>query len=141
MQKQVRQQHIPVNMYSTNGRLMVTTPMPGLEPENISIEVTGDGRLVLQGALRGMLKEHDGKQRLLDEWHIGAYAREIALPVPVNAVCANASYGNGVLVLTFPLSEHTAPARLTLERVAPTRGQHKGNAGHPPICVHVQTAE
>ncbi len=140
MQEQVKQQHIPVNMYSTNGRLMVTAPMPGLEPENITIEVTGDGRLVLQGALRGMLKEHDGKQRFLDEWHIGAYAREVALPVSVNAVCANASYGNGVLALAFPLSEHTAPARLTLERVAPTHGQHKGNAGHPPICVHVQTA-
>lgn len=140
MQEQVKQQRIPVNMYSTNGRLMVTTPMPGLEPENITIEVTSDGHLVLQGALRGMLKEHDGKQRFLDEWHIGAYTREVALPTSVNAVCANASYGNGVLALTFPLSEQTVPARLTLERVAPSHGQLKGNAGHPPICVHVQTA-
>jgi HSP20 family protein len=139
MQEQVKQP-IPVNMYSTNGRLMVTTPMPGLEPENIIIEVTSEGHLVLRGALRGMLKEHDGKQRFLDEWHIGAYEREVALPTAVNAVCANASYGNGVLALTFPLSEQTVPARLTLERVAPSHGQHKGNSGHPPVCVHVQTA-
>lgn len=138
MQEPVKSQPIPVNMYSANGRLMVSTPMPGLEPENITVEVTGDGRLRLQGALRGALKEHDGKERFLDEWQIGAYAREVELPVPVNAVCANASYGNGVLVLAFPLSDHTAPARLTLERVAPAHGQHKGNAGHPPICVHVQ---
>ena len=138
MQEQVESQPIPVNMYSINGRLMVSTPMLGLEPENITIEVTGDGHLRLQGELRGMLKEHDGKERFLDEWHIGAYAREVMLPVPVNAVCANASYGNGVLVLAFPLSDRTAPARLALERVAPAHGQHKGNAGHPPICVHVQ---
>lgn len=138
MQEQVKSQPISVNMYSTNGRLMVSTPMPGLEPENITVEVTGDGRLLLQGALRGALKEHDGKERFLDEWQIGAYAREVELPVPVNAVCANVSYGNGVLVLAFPLSDHTAPARLALERVAPAHGQHKGNAGHPPICVHVQ---
>ena len=139
MQEQVKLQHIPVNMYSTNGRLMVTTPMPGLEPENITIEVTDDGRLLLHGALRGMLKEHDGKQRFLDEWHVGAYEREVKLPVTVNAVCANVSYGNGVLALAFPLSEQTTPALLTLERVAPSHGQHKGNAGHPPVGVHVQT--
>lgn len=30
-----------------------------------------------------------------DEWSVGAYEREVTLPVPVNAVCANASYGNG----------------------------------------------
>lgn len=138
MQEQVHSQRIPVNMYSTNGRLMVITPMPGLEPENITIEVTADGHLMLQGVLRGMLKEHDGKERLLEEWSIGAYTREVPLPVQVNAACANVSYGNGVLALTFPLSEHTAPARLTLERVAPSHGQRKGNAGHPPLCVHVQ---
>jgi HSP20 family protein len=127
-------------MYSTNGRLMVIAPMPGLEPENISIQVTDGGRLILQGELRGMLKEHDGKQRFLDEWHAGAYAREVALPLPVNVVCANVSYGNGVLALAFPLSDQMIPARLTLERVAPSRGRHQGNAGHPPVCVHVQTA-
>jgi HSP20 family protein len=139
MQEQVKQQHIPVNMYGTNERLMVVTPMPGLEPENISIEVSGDGQLVLRGDLRGALKEHDGKERFLDEWQVGAYLREITLPVSVNAVCANASYGNGVLALAFPLSEQTVPARLTLERVAPSsHGQRKGNTGHPPICVHVQ---
>lgn len=138
MQEQIRSQPIPVNVYRANGRLMVSAPMPGLEPENITIEVTSDGHLLLQGELRGMLKEHDGKERFLDEWHIGAYARDVFLPMPVNAVCANASYGNGVLVLAFPLSDQTAPARLMLERVAPSHGQHKGNAGHPPICVHVQ---
>ena len=61
MQEQGQSQRIPVNMYSTNGRLMIITPMPGLDPENISIEVTADGHLILQGVLRGTLKEHDGK--------------------------------------------------------------------------------
>lgn len=141
MQAQVKQQSIPLNMYSTNGRLMVTAPMPGLEPENITIQVTDDGRLLLQGELRGILKEQDGKQRFLDEWYAGAYTRDVALPLPVNAVCANVSYGNGVLAVAFPLSDQMVPARLTLERVAPSRGQHQGNAGHPPVCAHVHSAE
>jgi HSP20 family protein len=135
MQEQMRQQHILVKVYRTAERLMVTTPMPGLEPENIRVEVTRDGHLVLQGEMRGMLKEV--KELLLDEWSVGAYYRKLALPVSINAECANASYGNGVLTLAFPIGDELIPARLTLERVAPAHGQRRGNAGHPPLCVHV----
>jgi HSP20 family protein len=135
MRTQVNQQTVPVTMYGTHDRLMVIAPMPGLEPEDITIRVSGDGRLLLRGGLRGMLKERAGKQQFLTEWHVGAYAREVVLPLPVNAVCANVSYGNGVLVLAFPLSDRVVPARLTLERVSPTRGRHQGNAGHPPSCI------
>lgn len=66
---------------------------------------------------------------------VGAYHRELTLPVPVNATCANVTYGNGVLLVTLPISEQTSPARLTLERVAPGHEEHKGNAGHPPACI------
>ena len=47
MQEQVKQQHIPVKVYRTAERLMIAAPMAGLEPENILVEVTHDGRLIL----------------------------------------------------------------------------------------------
>ncbi len=134
MQEQLKQQHIPVKVYRTDERLMVAAPMPGLEPENIVVEVTADGCLFLYGGLRGMLK--GVKELLLDEWSAGIYHRELALAVPVNAECANVTYGNGVLMVTLPISEQTLPARLVLERITPTHGERKGNAGHPPSCVH-----
>ncbi|HEU5198327.1 MAG TPA: Hsp20/alpha crystallin family protein [Ktedonobacterales bacterium] len=133
MQEQVKQQQIPLKVYRTDERLMIAAPMAGLEPENISVEVTSDGRLVLHGTLRGRLKEV--KELLLDEWSIGAYHREFALPVAVDAECANVTYGNGVLMVTLPISEQTNPAQLTLLRCAPTHGQRRGNAGRPPVCV------
>jgi HSP20 family protein len=133
MPEQLKQQHIPIKVYRTGERLMVAAPMAGLEPENIVVEVTADGRLVLHGDVRGMLKEV--KELLLDEWSVGVYHREFALPVPVNATCANITYGNGVLMVALPISQQTLPARLTLERLAPTHGERKGNAGHPPICM------
>ena len=133
MPEQLKYQHIPVKVYRTGERLMVAAPMAGLEPENIMVEVTADGRLVLHGDVRGMLKEV--KELLLDEWSVGVYHREFALPVPVNATCANITYGNGVLMVALPISQLTLPARLTLERLAPTHGERKGNAGHPPTCV------
>jgi len=133
MHEQVKQQHIPVKVYRTDERVMVAAPMAGLEPENIVVEVTDEGRLLLHGDLRGMLKEV--KELLLDEWSVGVYHRELTLPVPVNATCANVTYGNGVLMVTLPISHQTLPARLVLERITPTHGERKGNAGHPPACV------
>jgi len=132
MYEQDKHQSVPVKVYRTDMRLMVTAPMAGMEPENIVVEVTEQNQLILHGQLRGLLKEI--KELLMDEWSVGSYHRELALPVPVNAVCANVSYGNGVLTLAFPISECPVPAHLTLERVAPSHGRHKGNAGHPPVC-------
>jgi len=107
--------------------------MPGIEPENIVIEVTDGGHLVLYGELRAMLK--DVKELLLDEWSVGIYHRDLELPAPVNGESANVTYGNGVVTVALPISEHIVPARLTLERLAPTHGERKGNAGHPPTGV------
>jgi HSP20 family protein len=129
MQEQLKQQQIPVKVYRTDERLMVAAPMPGLEPQDIIVEVSANGRLLLHGDLRGMLK--DVKELLLDEWSVGVYHRELTLPLPVNATRANVTYGNGVLLVNLPISQQTKPARLVLERITPTHGERKGNAGHP----------
>jgi HSP20 family protein len=139
MQEQAKQQHIPVKVYRTDDRLMIAAPMAGLEPENILVEVTADGRLILHGDQRAQLKEV--KELLIDEWSVGVYHRELTLPVPVNAMCANVTYGNGVLMVAVPISDQTSPARLTLERVTPTHGERQGNAGHLATCVQPPEGE
>jgi HSP20 family protein len=133
MQETRKQQQIPVKVYRTGERLMVAAPMAGLEPEDIVVDVTADGRLVLHGDVRGLLKEI--KELLQDEWSVGAYHRELTLPMPVNAMCANVTYGNGVLLVALPISEQTLPAHLVIERITPTHGERKGNVGHTPSCV------
>ncbi|GCE49136.1 HSP20 family protein [Thermosporothrix hazakensis] len=127
MAEKLKVQHVPLKIYRSTDRLMVAVPMPGLEPEDIQAEVTDDNRLILQGELRGSLKEI--KELLLDEWSVGGYYREVTLPDNVDAERANLSYGNGVFVLTFPLSGQTVPARLTMEKVGVAHGQRSGNAG------------
>jgi HSP20 family protein len=133
MHEQLKLQEIPVKVYKTVDRLMVVAPMPGLEPEDIVVEVTDDGRLILNGEVRGMLK--DVKELLLDEWSVGFYRRELELPAQVNGVSANVTYGNGVVTVALPISDHIVPTRLTLDRLAPTHGERKGNAGHPPTGI------
>ncbi|GCE28162.1 hypothetical protein KDA_36460 [Dictyobacter alpinus] len=129
MQEQAKVQHIPIKMYRTTDRLMIAAPMPGLQPEDITAQIFEDQRLVVKGDLRGMLK--DIKELLIDEWSVGGYYREIELPVPVDGVNANVNYGNGVLVIAFPLSAQTQPATLKLHKTGPDRGEHAGTSGHP----------
>src|SRR2546428_1471854 len=130
MQEKENIQQVPIKVYRTADRLMVAAPMPGMQPEDILVQVSEDGRLILQGELRGLLK--DVKELLLDEWSVGSYYREITLPNAVDAEQANVTYGNGVLVVALPISDHTRAARLTLDTVGPAHGERAGNAGHPP---------
>ena len=128
MQEQVKVQQIPVKVYRTSDRLMVAAPMPGLEPADVLVQVTNEGHLLLQGELRGMLK--NVKELLMDEWSVGGYYRELALPNAVDGMHANVTYGNGVVVVVLPISNQTTGANLTLETIGPARGQQVGNVGH-----------
>lgn len=128
MQESVKLQYIPIKMYRTADRLMVAAPMPGLQPEDILVQVNSSNHLLLQGELRGILK--DIKELLVDEWTVGGYYRELELPNCVDAKRANVTYGNGVVVVALPISDRTVPAMLVLETVGPDHGERAGNAGH-----------
>lgn len=112
MQEHVAPQSVPVKIYRSEDRLTLAAPTPGLEPEDILVEVTTDGRLILDGALRGTLKGI--KDLLVDEWSVGGYHREVALPDTVDATLGTLTYGNGVVVVTLPLAEHQCGAVLTV---------------------------
>ncbi len=130
MQEKAKIQSIPVKMYRTAERLMIAAPMPGLEPENILVTVSASGQLVLEGELRGTLKGTTDKELLIDEWSVGGYYRKLELPNIVDAEHANVNYGNGVLVVAFPLSEQGVAATLTLDKTGVDRGEYVGNSGH-----------
>lgn len=122
-------QVVPVKVYESSDRLTIAAPMPGLEPENICVEVTPGNQLVLHGDRRGSFK--DENLVLVDEWNPGPYCRELPLPSPVDGTMANVTYGNGVLVVALPMAAVTHPAHLGLETVGPDHGERVGNAGHP----------
>ncbi|MBF6599163.1 MAG: Hsp20/alpha crystallin family protein [Dehalococcoidia bacterium] len=122
-------QMIPVKVYRSAERLTIAAPMPGVEPEDIAVGITDDGRIVLHGELRGVLK--GDKEVLADEWTPGPYHREYVLPSAVDGAMANVTYGNGVLVVALPLADHTRPAHLLPQHTALARGELLGNSGHP----------
>jgi len=128
MTERPKTQHIPIKMYRTPDRLTVAAPMPGLQPEDIMVQVMDPDRLILHGVLRGALK--DVKELLADEWSVGDYHREVELPDHVDGEHANVTYGNGVLVVAMPISDQTIPGTMTLEKVGKDFGEYVGNSGH-----------
>jgi HSP20 family protein len=122
--------HVPVRVYQSSDRLMVAAPLPGLEPADIAVRVAGD-TLTIHGDVRGVHQEE--RDLLAAEWSIGPYHRELRLPRPVDGARANATYGNGVLVLVLPkLAADGAPveAEFRLQVVDAPRGQRVGHQGH-----------
>jgi len=118
---------IPVNLYENARELMVVAPMPGIAPEDISVEVTDDGGLTLRAAEHGMGQERI--EYVLREWSYGPYERRIELPFPVDATRANVSFGNGVLTITFPKVDALVPDSVRIDRTGHARGLTLGHPG------------
>lgn len=118
---------IPVNLYDNDRELMVTAPMPGIAPEDISIDVTADGGLVLRATEHGPGQERIGYIRR--EWSYGPYERRVELPCCVDATRANVAFGNGVLSITFPKADTLVPDVVRMGRTGHARGVAVGHAG------------
>ena len=118
---------VPVNIFENDRELMIVAPMPGVAPEDISIDVLDDGRLTVRSRMHG-----EGQERisyLRREWSYGPYERTIELPCAVDAKRANVSYGNGVLSITFPKAGSTHSGRVLVQRTGHTRGVAAGHRG------------
>jgi HSP20 family protein len=124
-----QRQTVPVQVHQADDLMVLAAPMPGLEPEDISLCISG-ARITIHGDYRG--SRQDQPEVLISEWTIGPYYREVILPEAVNGELANATYGNGVLVLSMPLLKSDQPSGVTefrLKAVDNTSGQHIGHTG------------
>ena len=118
---------VPINLFQNARELILVTPMPGVAPEDISVDVTDDGQVTVRARQHG-----EGQERIeyvVREWSYGPFERTISLPCEVDARRANLTYGNGVLTVTLPKSAATAPAMLAVAATGHTRGVTIGHAG------------
>jgi HSP20 family protein len=117
-----------VRIYQAENQIMLAAPMPGLEPQDITVAIN-DKTVTITGQERGP-GQHD-REPTVCEWTIGPYFREVVLDQPVDGLLTNATYGNGVLVLNMPKAAdgEPMPANFTLNRIDATRGERIGHKG------------
>lgn len=98
---------LAVDMYETDEAVVVKTAIPGVDPEDIDIGITGD-TLTIKGEVK---KEEDVEEEnyVCRERCYGAFSRALTVPVSVEADQAKAEFEDGVLTLTLPKAEELKP--------------------------------
>ncbi len=103
---------MPVDVYETDDAFVVKAFMPGLTPDDLTINVEQQS-VMIHGELKA--EEMAGMRPLFQERQIGAFTRTFTLPVPVEADKVQAELRNGVLSLTLPKSAAIKPRKIQVK--------------------------
>jgi HSP20 family protein len=101
-----------VDMYQTEDDIVVKATMPGLDPDDLDIQITGD-MLSIRGEIKHEVEEKDAKYHVR-EHRYQSFARSLTLPARVVADQAKAEMNNGVLTLTLPKAEEAKPKTISV---------------------------
>jgi len=114
-----------VEVFERDNNLVVRAELPGLDNEDVKVELTDDG-LVIKGERRREQEERrEGGYR--SEIVYGRFYRLIPLPEGANIDQAQARMNNGVLEIMFPMAEtRRQPRSITVESGAGQATQAAG---------------
>ncbi|HKC88211.1 MAG TPA: Hsp20/alpha crystallin family protein [Blastocatellia bacterium] len=98
-----------VEVFERDNNLVVRAELPGLDKDDVKVELTDDG-LVIEGERKREREERlEGGYR--SEIEYGRFYRMIPLPEGVNVDQAQARMNNGVLEVMIPMAEVRRPRR------------------------------
>lgn len=102
-----------INIWTNEDGQFISAEMPGVNPENIDIDVTGDG-LSISGERKpdDVAKDAHYHRR---ERSYGSFSRTIQLPFMVDTKKVEASFKNGVLLISLPRAEADKPKKITIK--------------------------
>jgi HSP20 family protein len=102
-----------LDIYQTPGEVVVKAALPGLKPEDVSIDITGE-TLTIRGEHKA---EQDTKKEdyLYQERRYGAFSRSVILPSGLKPDKAEATMEDGVLTLTIPKAAEIKPKAIKVK--------------------------
>jgi HSP20 family protein len=102
-----------VDMYQTDGEVVVKAAVPGIKADEIQINVTGDV-LTIKGEVK-QKNEIKEQEYHLREQRWGSFERSLVLPTEVKSDAAKAEFENGILTITLPKDEKAKPKMITVK--------------------------
>jgi HSP20 family protein len=102
-----------LDISETKSDLIVKAELPGIDPKEIDISLTGD-TLTIKGE-KQQEKEEKEENYYRIERSYGIFSRTIKLPVSVQNNKIKASYQHGVLKITLPKSEEAKQKQIKIK--------------------------
>jgi HSP20 family protein len=100
-----------------DGKFMVRTDLPGIDPKNVDIKVVGNV-LTIKGTRE---EKHETKKAdfFRREIRYGSFERSISLPEGIKAEDLKAIYRDGVLELSAPMPKEAVPKEVKIQVEGP----------------------
>ncbi|OGY43223.1 MAG: hypothetical protein A3B89_01030 [Candidatus Buchananbacteria bacterium RIFCSPHIGHO2_02_FULL_40_13] len=102
-----------VDIYQDDDQVVVETPMTGIDPEKVDINVKND-ILTIKGESEKKSEVED-KDYYRQEIRRGSFYRSVQLPAQVVGEKASAEYKNGILKITLPKAPESKTKSIKVE--------------------------
>ncbi len=123
---------MPMDLYRDGDHYVLTADLPGIDPGSVDIDV--DGQLLTIRAERSV-PTGEGVKWITREREGASFLRQLSLGQGVDIERISASYDNGVLSVTIPVSEKAKPRKIDV--TAPGHSQvvraHESSEEPQPI--------
>ena len=103
----------PIDVTDSEGELRVRAEVPGVDPEKLDIQLTGDV-LTISGE---KFEESESKEgaRTWSERRYGSFSRSVQLPCPVDADSVQAEHRHGVVTVTLRKADAVRTRRIEVK--------------------------
>lgn len=104
-----------INIWTNEDGQLISAEMPGVHPDDIDIDVTGDAL-----SISGERKPDEvaaGARYHRRERTYGSFSRTVQLPFMVDTGKVEASFKNGVLLIALPRAEADKPKKILVKSI------------------------
>lgn len=102
-----------INIWTNEDGQLISAEMPGVHPDNLDIDVTGDA-LSISGTREPDEVGKEARYHRRERSH-GSFSRTIQLPFMVDTNKVDARFENGVLQINLPRAEADKPKKITIK--------------------------
>ena len=103
---------MPIDLYRDGDTYVLNADLPGIDPGTVDVDV--DGQLLTIRAERTP-RSREGVKWLASERPNGSFHRQFNLGEGIATEDISASYENGVLSVTIPVSERAKPRKVAVQ--------------------------